>query len=269
MSLQHKLWQADNISNDEAVNSWNEAAQEFTSFFAEDEEFYHKYLINPSLLELIGRIEGKTILDLACGEGHLARNLAKLTKGNIKVFGVDASANMVNIAAEKSQAFSRCLTFRQADAGDLIEFQTDFFDIAICNMALMDIKDYVQVIGEVARTLKAKGDFIFSILHPCFMTPQSEWIKDKNDNVIGWRVRDYYARLVWKWTIKSKMKSETYCFHRTLEDYFRALSKSGFVVTDIREPVPGQELIEMKPRLVRNLQRADFLIVKSVLVGQF
>jgi ubiquinone/menaquinone biosynthesis C-methylase UbiE len=269
MPLPHNLWQANNISNDDAVNSWNEAAQEFTSFFAEGEEFYHKYLINPTLLELLGDIEGKTILDLACGEGHLARTLAELTKSNIKIFGLDASANMVKIAAEKSQAFASCLTFQQADAADLVEFQADFFDLAVCNMALMDIKDYVQAIGEVARTLKAKGQFIFSILHPCFMTPQSGWVKDEQDKVIGWRVSDYYTHLAWKWTIKSKMKSETYYFHRTLEDYFAALGEYGFVVTAIREPMPSKELIEMKPRLVHNLQRADFLIVKSILLGQF
>jgi len=267
--LQHKPQEADNISNEDVVNSWNEAAKEFTSFFAGGEEFYHKYLINPALLELVGNIEGKVILDLACGEGHLARNLAELTQGNIKVFGVDASANMVKIAAEKSAPFTSCITFRQADAGDLAEFQANFFDIVICNMALMDIKDYIQVFREVARTLKTKGKFIFSILHPCFMTPQSEWVKDEKDNVIGWRVSDYYSHLAWKWTIKSKMKSETYCFHRTLEDYFTALVKCGFVVADIREPAPSQELIETKPGLIHHLQRANFLIVKSVLLEKF
>lgn len=265
MPLQHGLRQAGDISNEEVINNWNEAAEEFSSFFAEGEEFYHKHLINPAVMDLLGDIEGKTILDLGCGEGHLARNLAELTSGKIRGFGVDASEKMISTAQAKSQAFTLCLTFQQADAGELTGFQDDFFDIAVCNMALMDIKDYTQAIREVARTLKMKGVFIFSILHPCFMTPGSDWIKDEHDHIIGWKVADYYLNLAWQWTIKSRMKKQTYHFHRTLQDYFSALRTCGFVVADIREPGPSPELIQMKSRLIHNLKRADFLVVKSVL----
>jgi ubiquinone/menaquinone biosynthesis C-methylase UbiE len=267
MPTQHEFRHADEVGSEDVINSWNEAAEEFASFYSEGEEFYHKHFINPSVIDLLGEVDGKTILDLACGEGHFARNLVELTKGNIKILGVDASENMIRIAREKSLKFKDRLSFQLSDACDLAQIQLHSFDIAVCNMALMDIKDYTQAIREVSRVLKAKGVFIFSILHPCFMTPRSDWVKDENDNIIGWKVDDYHLNLTWKWTIKSRMKMETYHFHRTLEDYFSALRACGFVVTDIREPKPSKELFEIKPRLVFNLKRADFLVVKSVLLN--
>ena len=266
--MQHRFCQADNISNEEAIDSWDKAAEEFTSFFAEGEEFYHKHIINPCIVDLLGEVEGKTVLDLGCGEGHVARSLAEATGRNIKILGVDASENMIRIAREKSQDFKDCLSFQQADACDLAGIQADSFDVAICNMALMDIKDYRQAIREVPRTLKAKGVFVFSVLHPCFFTPRSEWLKDGDGNIIGWRVDDYHLNLAWKWTAKSRMIMETYHFHRTLEDYCSALRECGFVITDIREPVPSEELCEVHPRLVRELKRGGFLVVRSVLLGE-
>ena len=262
----HQQLRADDISNEDAISSWDQAAEEFASFFAEGDEFYHKHIINPCLLGLLGDLKGKTILDLACGEGHLARYLADEAENSITLIGVDASENMIRIAKEKSQGFANCLTFQQSDASNLAGIPPDFFDVAICNAALMDIKNYSQAIKEVSRTLKAQGVFVFSILHPCFHTPGSGWVKDEDDRVVGWQVGSYYSNQAWKCTVKSRMSSETYCFHRTLEDYVAALRESRFVITDIREPTPSEELLQEHPWLACELIRGDFLVVKSVLL---
>lgn len=146
-------------------------------------------------MDLLAPLKGKTILDLGCGEGHLARYLAEETERSITAIGLDASENMIRIAKEKSHGFANCVTFRQANASDLAGIPPCFFDVAICNAALMDIKDYTQAIKEVSRTLKAQGVFVFSILHPCFHTPGSGWLKDEDGNVVGWRVGNYYSSL--------------------------------------------------------------------------
>ncbi len=273
MAEQHEFFSADDISHEEAVNHWNKTAEEFASYFAEGEEFYHKHIINPSMFDLLGDIEGKTILDLACGEGHFARKLSELAKRNVKVIGVDASEKMNDIATEKNEQFSDCLSFQVADACHMPQFQSNSFDIVVCNMALMDIKKYVEAIKEVARILKAKGIFVFSILHPCFWTPGSGWIRKHpegtgSDNKNRWKVDNYHHRLVCKSPIKKNMQNETYYFHRTLGDYFSALRESGFVVSDLREPVPSKELIEKDTGLEPDLKMSTFLVVKSILLGE-
>ena len=266
MPVQHQLQPADDISDKDVIGSWDQAADEFAGFFSEGDEFYHKHIITPCLMDLLGDLEGKMVLDLGCGEGHLARYLAEGTRST-KVLGLDASENMIRIAAEKSQDFADRLAFQQADASDLAGIPSGFFDVAVCNMALMDIKNYSQAIKEVSRTLKAQGVFVFSILHPCFHTPGSGWVKDQDDAIVGWQVGSYYSGLAWKWTPKSRMSKEAYCFHRTLQDYATALRGAGFVITDIREPIPSAELLEKHPRLDRELIRGDFLVVKCVLLS--
>ena len=266
MPEQHGFWKADEISSDEAMDDWDKGAEEFASFFGEDGDFYHKHMINPSLIDVLGGIEGFTILDLACGEGHFARKLTELAKGKVKIIGVDASENMIRIAKEKSVAFADCLSFQIGDARRLVQLEPNAFDMTICNMALMDIKEYEQVIAEISRILKPKGVFIFSILHPCFMTPRSGWIRDENGEKIGWKVDEYHLNLVWRWTIKGRMRNETYHFHRTLENYFAVLRDSGFVITDLREPVPSKELIFSDPEFAPDLKHSGFLVLKSMLL---
>jgi 2-polyprenyl-3-methyl-5-hydroxy-6-metoxy-1,4-benzoquinol methylase len=72
MLEKHQIQQADDVSNVDVIASWNQAAEDFASLFGAG-EFYHTHIIIPCLLDLLGDLRGKTILDLGCGEGHLAR----------------------------------------------------------------------------------------------------------------------------------------------------------------------------------------------------
>ena len=279
MDCQSEFRQPDEVSAADAVRHWDAAAEEFASFFADGEEQYHRDIINPCLLDVLGDVSGMTVLDLACGEGHFARGLAERTGGRVQVVGVDASENMLRIARdkiarEKSAGFSDCISFRLADAAHMPEVADDTFDVVVCNMALMDIKDYAAAVAEVARVLRPGGAFVFSILHPCFITPGSGWLRDDPDALgpeskTGWRVDNYHSRLVVVQPVKpGRMQSPTHCFHRTLEDYVRALREAGFVVTDLREPVPTPEQIAGDPGFGPDLKLSAFLVVKAANGGQ-
>jgi len=266
--MQGDIYNQNEISSSEAIEQWNKAAKEFAKSFANDDEYYHKNIINPCLINLLENVKGKKICDLACGEGHFARDLAKRASNNIDIVCVDASTEMIRIAQEKNAAHKNCLQFIVGDSCNLNKLKNESFDVVVCNMALMDIADYVTTISEVARILKNNGNFVFSILHPCFMTPGSGWIKrnpkSKNpSDKIGWKIDNYHSRLVQKYTIGHDINSETYYFHRTLEDYFSALHQHGFVVTDLREPVPSDEMLINDPGSKPDLKTSAFLVVKA------
>lgn len=269
MIEQGNTYGSDEISSADAVEHWDRAAQDFTQFFAEGEELYHKRIINPCLLDVLGNVEGKKVCDLACGEGHFARSLAKRAGGNIDIVCVDASREMIRIAQERTESHESPLRFLVADASDLGDLASASFDVVVCNMAIMDIADYLKAIHEVARILTPEGAFVFSILHPCFMTPGSGWIKTDPESKdpsakVGWKVDNYHRRLVQKCKIKPDMQSETYYFHRTLEDYFAALRQNSFVVTDLREPVPSEEMLAADPGSRPDLKTSAFLVIKAV-----
>jgi SAM-dependent methyltransferase len=139
-------------------------------------------------------------------------------------------------------------------------------------MAIMFIKRYEETIQEVARVLKPQGLFVFSLLHPCFLTPGSGWILEdspdkKEGNRIGWKTDNYYLRLVYHGVLTVCDTKETYYFCRTLEDYFRALRKGGFVVEDLREPLPPKALMERHPNFKGEEKRSLILVLKCKRMG--
>jgi ubiquinone/menaquinone biosynthesis C-methylase UbiE len=257
----------DAVSQEEAMQCWDDGAEEFAGRFKRNEEFFHKHIINPTLLNLLGDVKGKAVLDVACGEGHFSRKLAEQAKGDIQITGIDASKKLIDIAQKKNEPFSHCIRFLLGDASRLDQLSSNSFDVVVCNMALMFIKRYEETIQEVARVLKPQGLFVFSLLHPCFLTPGSGWILDdspdkKKAKRIGWKTDNYYLRLVYRGVMAVCDIKETYYFCRTLEDYFRALRKCGFVVEDLREPLPPKELIERHPNFRGEEKRSMILIMK-------
>jgi len=260
----------DAVSQEEAIESWDEAAEEFAGRFRKKEEFFHKHVINPTLLNLLGDVKGKTALDIACGEGHFSRKLAEQAKGDIQITGIDASKKLIDFAQSKNEPFSHCIRFLVGDASRLAQLSSNSFDVVVCNMALMFIKRYEETIQEVARVLKPQGLFVFSLLHPCFLTPGSGWILEdspdkKQGKRIGWRTDNYYLRLVYHGVMAVCDTKETYYFCRTLEDYFLALREGGFVVEDLREPSLPKALIERHPDFEGEEKRSMILIMKGKL----
>jgi ubiquinone/menaquinone biosynthesis C-methylase UbiE len=265
-----RLVSPDAISHEEAIQSWNAGGEEFAARFERHEEFFHKHMINPAMLDLLGPVAGKAVLDVACGEGHFSRKLAELAKGNIQITGIDASETLIEIAKKRNKNFSHCLTFQVGDASRMAQVPSKAYDMAICNMALMFIKQYEDTIQEVARALKPRGTFIFSLLHPCFLTPGSDWIIDDPHGTgrgkrIGWKTDNYHLRLAARDVMAVCDTQETYYFCRTLEDYARTLRKNGLVVTDLREPLPPKAMMERKAEFQAEEKRALFLIIKTVL----
>jgi ubiquinone/menaquinone biosynthesis C-methylase UbiE len=257
----------DAVSQEEAMQCWDDAAEEFAGRFKRHEEFFHKHIINPTLLNLLGDVKGKAVLDVACGEGHFSRKLAEQAKGDIQITGIDASKKLIDIAQKKNGPFSHCIRFLLGDASHLDQLSSNSFDVVVCNMALMFIKRFEETIQEVARVLKPQGLFIFSLLHPCFLTPGSGWILEdsidkKKGKRIGWKTDNYHLRLVYHGIMVECDTKETYYFCRTLEDYFRALRKSGFVVEDLREPLPPKELMERHHDFKGEEKRSIILIMK-------
>jgi ubiquinone/menaquinone biosynthesis C-methylase UbiE len=267
MAGQDILLPVDAVSEEEAMQCWDEAADEFAGRFKTDEEFFHKRMINPALLDLLGDVKGKAVLDVACGEGHFSRKLAEQAKGDIQITGIDTSKRLIYIAQKKNKSFSHCTRFLLGDASRLDQLSPNSFDVVVCNMALMFIKRFEETIQEVARVLKPQGLFVFSILHPCFLTPGSGWILEdspdaRKGNRIGWKTDNYHLRLVCHGVMKECDTKETYYFCRTLEDYFCVLRKSGFVVMDLREPLPPKELMEKDPDFKGEEKRSIFLMMK-------
>ena len=242
---------------DRVMKQWDDAAESWVDFVRKGKDYYRDELNNPATFRLIGNVKGKLVLDLACGEGYNARILAE--KG-AKVTGVDFSAKLVQLARSEEAKEKLGIDYHIADAANLSRFPNRHFDLVTCFMALQDIKDYKRAVSEVARVLKNRGRFVFTIPHPCF-----ELVSDKGNRI---STNERYFRAGEdhvQWKMERLLKPfETTSFHRTLTDYFDALHKNRFYVTRLVEPQPTKQGVEKHPPLKEVLLRPQSVVVETV-----
>jgi SAM-dependent methyltransferase len=71
----------------------------------------------PTLFGLMGDVRGRSVLDLACGDGIYARMLAD--RGASRVHGVDLSGGMIELAQRAESARPRGITYSVSDAAEV------------------------------------------------------------------------------------------------------------------------------------------------------
>ncbi|MBA2284659.1 MAG: methyltransferase domain-containing protein, partial [Ktedonobacteraceae bacterium] len=159
------------ITNEQAIADWSNAPREMLDNFGDEGDFARQHLLNPAIFALLGDVCGKLVLDAGCGQGYLARLLAR--KGAL-VTGIEPASTLYQYADEREHAEHLGITYIQADLSSPNNLAS-VFDYVVANMVLMDIPDYQAAMHHCIAALKPGGGLIFSILHPCFDEPESEW----------------------------------------------------------------------------------------------
>ncbi len=231
-------------------SGWEQMADWWDNHLGEEGDLWHRALIDPPLLRLVGEVKGMRVLDLACGNGYLSRRFARQ---GATVTAVDASGPIVERARIREAQEPLGITYHIADAGLLEMLDGGMFDLVICNMALMDIENAAGAIQEVARVLKQQGRLVISLPHPCFdKIGTSGWaIEHVYPTTTIWRKMSHYREMVVAdvpWQPIPGQIINTRAHHRPLSWYFRTLRTSGLVVTALEEPEPTEEFLAGSPQ---------------------
>jgi ubiquinone/menaquinone biosynthesis C-methylase UbiE len=221
-----------------------------------------RYVVAPAMLEMIGPVNGKDILDLYCGAGYLSRRLARM---GANVTAVDSSDRLIGIAGEVNRHEEHGIRYAVAEPTDLSVIEDSVFDDIVCNMGLMITRDLSATVAELARIVKLGGRFIFSALHPCFCMPDGGWISSVDGDVL-YRAVDNYFTESWHCSELDPgvRSSRDKIRHRTLSTYINSLSARGFTVRRIAEPRPSLEAITLKPELEIFNRVPMVLIVEAI-----
>jgi len=172
----------------------------------------------------------RSVLDVGCGEGQVARLAAGLP-GVERVVGIDPTWAQLAVARERSGFVS----YVRGVAGSL-PFPTASFDAAVACLVFEHIDDVDAAIAELGRVLAPGGRFLFFLNHPLLQTPGSGWIDDRILGEQYWRIGPY---LVEDKSLEEVDKDVWIPFvHRPLSRYVNALVSSGLVVTRMEEPAP-------------------------------
>lgn len=232
------------------AGSWERMAVWYDEKQGDIGDFWHRTLIDPAFLRLVGHVRGLRVLDLACGNGYLSRRYA--TEG-AKVVGVDASANIIERARARESKEPLGIEFHVGDAAHLAFLPDARFDLVASNMALMDIEDGAGAIREAARVLSRGGRFVASLSHPCFdQGPTSTWLTERSFRTTRTfrkieRYREAFAEEI-PWELEPGRILTTTGYHRPLTWYSRALRDAGLLIRALDEPEPTREFVEGSPQ---------------------
>jgi SAM-dependent methyltransferase len=175
-------------------------------------------------LELVPPPSGRT-LDVGCGEGRLARDLAALGHD---VAGVDVSPTM--IAAARAEAPG--MELHVADAAEL-PFGDGSFGLVVAFMSLQDVDDLGGAIREAARVLAPGGRLCLAIVHPFNSAGTfAERAPDAPFVVAGSYLDESRTDATFE---RGGLAMRFVSRHAPLEKYFAALEAGGLLVERLRE----------------------------------
>lgn len=144
-------------------------------------ESYENYMV-PSLFApwasyLIQRAHpqpGERVLDIACGNGIVARNVAPRVGPQGIVIGLDVNPNMISMARAAAERDHVAIEWYTSPAEQL-PFSDENFDLVFCQFGLMFFTDRHAAIKEMHRVLRTGGRVVLSVWqgldrHPFYQT---------------------------------------------------------------------------------------------------
>ena len=236
---------------DSSLKMWNSAAAEYADGLRAGKD-KGRLRYEPVILELLGNVAGKRVLDAGCGEGYFARKLVDL---GADVVGVDGSSELIRLAREAAQPQheARC-NFLVSDLTQPLSLPDSSFDVVLSNMVLMDLPSVDVAISESARILKPSGHLVVSITHPCFFV--FDWVSDSTGEKLHKAVADYCSER----QITFNFWGKTMHYHRPLSAYFAGLEAARLAVEAIRELLMADDdgvpsFLALKARPARRSRR--------------
>lgn len=213
--------------------SWQSVSSWYDAYHKDEGGYYHREVILPRIKKLISFNEESKVLDLACGEGILARHLPKEST----YFGIDDAPSLIKVAKEKDKSPNH-----QYVVGDVtrdLQAPLLHFTHALCILAIQNISIPKKVFANASKHLTQEGYFTLVLNHPCFRIPKhSSWNIDLKNQTQS-RVLDRYlspTKIQISTHPSQQEKSEqTVSFHRPLSYYFEELKEAGFYVEELLE----------------------------------
>jgi SAM-dependent methyltransferase len=252
---------------DEAAvqEAWDRNAPAWTDRVRAGADLYREVFNNPSFFAFLPPLMGLDVVDLGCGEG---RNTRLIAERGARVVGIDLSSKMIVAARAEEARRPLGIDYRIGSFTRLSELAPDRYDAAISTMALMDSPDFAAAAREAFRILRPGRLFAFSILHPCFVTPEMRWLRDEDGREEALAVRRYFSQEseVEHWRFSRDGGAPDYPdfevprFPRTISTYLNGVIEAGFHLERVEEPRPTAALARKHPWLTRWREHAAIFL---------
>jgi SAM-dependent methyltransferase len=225
-------------------DAWDASAGDWIRWARSNELDHAFWRLNlPALLALMP--PPAPTLDVACGEGRVAR---VLRRHGYDVIGIEGSAALAAAARQADEGFEVIV----GDAAAM-PFEDSRFDLAVASLCLMNMDDPRAVVAEIARVLKPGGRLCCSLLHPLRTATHA-------GEAGYFRARRYTETIAGEGATLELNDT-----HRPLGAYTDALWSAGFAIERLVEPLPDDDHVRDFPSAAQWRQRPGFLHMRAVL----
>ncbi|MDQ0233251.1 class I SAM-dependent methyltransferase [Metabacillus malikii] len=219
---------------------------------------YNDFVEQPAIKSAISTLNGKTVLDLGCGNGQFSKYC--VDNGAVKVTAVDISMNMIEQAKHENKHDK--IDYICTPIEDY-EVKNQKFDLIVSSLMIHYVEDYTELIEKVESLLNKNGEFIFSTEHP-IVTSRKEmnnWMKDEGGNKLHWKLDHYQeeGKREQHWYVDGVVK-----YHRTISTLINTVIQSGLVLEKLIEPQSIPSGLEKMPKLMNEKRRPSFIVIKAI-----
>ncbi len=237
--------------------SWDHVASWYDSIVGQKGQYFHTHVIFPKLMALLELRPSLRILDVACGQGVLCR---ELVKSHTDVTGVDSSPRLIESAMGYVTPTERKnLRYYVDDARSLRKLEDQVFDRIVSVLAVQNIDPIEGMFRRFSELLVPGGTATIVILHPAFRSPRiTGWGEDTGRKLQFRRVDRYMnpMKIPIDMHPGQRQRQLTWTYHRPLETYVSVGAQSGLVIDAMEEWI-SDKTSEGKNAKMENLARNE------------
>jgi SAM-dependent methyltransferase len=237
--------------------TWEASSSWYDKIVGAKGHYYHQQVIIPGVLKIL-ESEKKAqphLLDLACGQGILARHLPK----GMKYLGIDGSTTLIQSAKKYDPRSPH--QFFVHDLSHPLTLPFKEFSHAACILAVQNIPNPAPLFRTAFSHLVLGAPLVIVLNHPCFRIPrQSGWGVDEEKKLQYRRVDRYMTELkipIQTQPSKQEASEQTWSFHRPISYFSNELKQAGFVIAEIQEWCSDKKSVG-KTAAMENRSRQEF-----------
>ena len=156
-----------NNQNLESDTSWQKVSEWYGKAVGEKGLYYHQHVIIPRSLNLLALEKDSSLLDLACGQGILARQIPSPAN----YAGVDLAPTLIEQAKRLDK--NKKHLYIVADVCEKLPIETKNFSHASIILALQNVKDPEKVVVNAKEHLRENGKFLIVLEPSMFQDSQA------------------------------------------------------------------------------------------------
>jgi ubiquinone/menaquinone biosynthesis C-methylase UbiE len=195
----------------------------------------------PAVMGLAGDVAGLRVLDAGCGPGLYAE---ALIRAGAQVMGCDQSPALISRARERTGGAA---DLRVHDLSEPLTWvPDDSVDLVVCALTLHYIDDRVALLREFRRVLAPGGAVALSTHHPT-----SDWLR------LG---GSYFTERVVTESLHPERDWQVRFWHRSLTAMCAEFREAGFLISELLEPRPVEEMAQRDADAYARLSTAPAFI---------